>query len=245
MLGSDYSRYLPAESSKRAIVWNVGIGGYIASTLVMILGAAVGSIANGAFTADPVSNLDEVFATWFVVPYLLVVIAQLYAINTVDLYSSALSLQAAGLPLRRWQCVLVDTALCSGLTALAIFSSSFNQFVVNASLFLMVWIAPWVGVYLTDWALRAASTTRKALSPPAAVRTGVTGVGISLRCLRRRSAWWWPCSRSTQASTSDRSRTRCGRRLQHPLRDPPGLWRVLVDGALERAPRTVGAVSGA
>ncbi|HEY7431274.1 MAG TPA: cytosine permease [Streptosporangiaceae bacterium] len=152
--GSDYTRYLPADTSKRGIVWNVGLGGYIPSTLVMILGAAVASIANGQFTIDPVSNLHAVFPSWFVIPYLLVIIAQVYAINTIDLYSSALSLQALGLPLRRWQAVLVDTVFCSGLTALAIFSTSFNSFVTDASLMLMIWIAPWVGVYFTDWVLR-------------------------------------------------------------------------------------------
>ncbi len=152
--GSDYTRYLPAATSRRSIVWNVGVGGYIPSSLVMILGAAVASIANGEFTVDPVSNLHAVFPSWFVIPYLIVIIAQVYAINTIDLYSSALSLQALGLPLRRWQAVLVDTVFCSALTALAIFSTSFNSFVTDASLMLMIWIAPWVGVYFTDWVLR-------------------------------------------------------------------------------------------
>lgn len=152
--GSDYTRYLPENSSKWGIVWNVGLGGYIPSSLVMILGAAVASVANGGFTVDPVSNLHHILPAWFVVPYLVVIIAQVYAINSIDLYSSALSLQAAGLPLRRWQAVLVDTVVCSGLTALAIFSTSFNQFVTDASLLLMIWIAPWAGVYLTDWVLR-------------------------------------------------------------------------------------------
>jgi purine-cytosine permease-like protein len=152
--GSDYTRYLPEHTSKRGIVCAVGLGGYIPSSLVMILGAAVASVAKGEFTVDPVSNLHHVLPAWFVIPYLLVVIAQVYAINSVDLYSSALSLQALGLPLRRWQAVLVDTVVCSGLTALAIFSTSFNQFVTDASLLLMIWIAPWAGIYLTDWWLR-------------------------------------------------------------------------------------------
>jgi NCS1 family nucleobase:cation symporter-1 len=70
------------------------------------------------------------------------------------LYSSDVSLQAAGAPLHRTQCGVVDTVFCAGLTAWAVLSSSFTTVLRDFAQFIVVWIAPWMGVYLVDAALR-------------------------------------------------------------------------------------------
>ena len=62
-------------------------------------------------------------------PYLVFVIVQLFAINSIDLYSSGLTLQAIFPAIKRWQCVLLDTCVGGALTAWAIFSPGFNTFV--------------------------------------------------------------------------------------------------------------------
>jgi purine-cytosine permease-like protein len=152
MNASDYSRYLPPGADRREIVWAVALGGFVPSTLLSLLGAAVATAVPSA--TDPISGLPQAFHGWFLVPYLIFVIFQLFAINSVDLYSSGLTLQAIVPGIRRWQTVLIDTVVAGALTAVTVFSSSFNTFIEDFLLFMIIWIAPWVAIYLTDWALR-------------------------------------------------------------------------------------------
>jgi purine-cytosine permease-like protein len=152
MNASDYSRYLPPGADRREIVWAVALGGFVPSTLLSLLGAAVATAIPSA--TDPISGLPQAFHGWFLVPYLIFVIFQLFAINSVDLYSSGLTLQAIVPGIRRWQTVLIDTVVAGALTAVTVFSSSFNTFIEDFLLFMIIWIAPWVAIYLTDWALR-------------------------------------------------------------------------------------------
>lgn len=152
MNASDYSRYLPPDSSRRRIVGAVALGGYIPSTLLTLLGAAVATAVASA--NDPISGLPRAFHGWFLVPYLVFVILQLFAINSIDLYSSGLTLQAIMPGIRRWQTVLIDTTVAAMLTAITVFSSSFYTFIEDFLLFMIIWIAPWVAIFLVDWRLR-------------------------------------------------------------------------------------------
>ncbi len=152
MNASDFSRYLPPQASHRRIVFSVALGGYIPSTLLSLLGAAVATAV--ATASDPISGLPHAFHGWFLIPYLIFVIVQLFAINSVDLYSSGLTLQALIPRIKRWQCVLLDTIVAGALTAVAIFSSGFYSFLTDFLLFMIIWIAPWVAIFLTDWFMR-------------------------------------------------------------------------------------------
>lgn len=152
MNASDYSRYLPTDASPRRIVASVALGGFVPSVLLMTLGAAVATAVPSA--SDPISGLPHAFPSWFLVPYLLFAIAQLFAINSIDLYSSGVTLQAIGLKVTRWQAILVDTVVCCGLVAATIFSSQFNSFITDFLLFVIIWIAPWMAIFLVDWAMR-------------------------------------------------------------------------------------------
>jgi NCS1 family nucleobase:cation symporter-1 len=155
MNANDFSRYLPPDASPRRIVSAVAIGGYIPSTLLSLLGAALFTIpAVAAGNGGAVTGLTHAFAGWFVWPYLAFIIVQLFAINSIDLYSSGLTLQAIIPRIKRWQCVLLDTCVAAALTAFAIFSSGFNTFIIDFLLFMLIWIAPWVAIYLVDYFLR-------------------------------------------------------------------------------------------
>jgi purine-cytosine permease-like protein len=155
MNANDFSRYLPPDASAKQITWSVAIGGYIPSTLLALLGAALYTIpAVAAGGGGAVSGLPSAFAGWFIWPYLLFIIVQLFAINSLDLYSSGLTLQAIIPKIQRWQCVLLDTCVAGGLTAFVIFSSGFNSFIYKFLDLMLIWIAPWVAIYLTDFFLR-------------------------------------------------------------------------------------------
>jgi purine-cytosine permease-like protein len=151
--GNDYSRYIPRGASRKAIVGWVFAGTALPSILLMLLGAAVASYVPNA-GGNPVANFPLAFPGWFLVPFLLVSIVQVFSINSLDLYSSGLTLQALGLRVARWQAVLIDTVVCCGLTAYAIFDSSFNKLLTDFVDCVIVWIGPWTAIFLVDWWLR-------------------------------------------------------------------------------------------
>ncbi|HVB06334.1 MAG TPA: cytosine permease [Acidimicrobiales bacterium] len=156
--GNDYSRYLPRNASRKAIVGWVTLGTAVPEILVMLLGVAVGTYASGIATnQNPFAafiGAKPVVSTWFVVPFLVVSLFQLFAINSLDLYSSGVTLQAVGVRVRRWQAVVIDTAIACGITFYAIFSSSFFNLLKDFVTGVICWIAPWMAIYLVDWLLR-------------------------------------------------------------------------------------------
>ncbi|MGP8059688.1 MAG: purine-cytosine permease family protein [Acidimicrobiales bacterium] len=159
--GNDYSRYLPRESSKSAIVGWVFLGTAIPQILIMTLGAAVATfLGNVGVNASGIKNpfaplLDQSFIpAWFVVVFLLFAILQLFAINSLDQYSSGVTLQAVGMRVKRYQAVAIDSVVCLVVTLYAVLHSSFSTYLKDFVAVVIVWIAPWVAVYLVDWVLR-------------------------------------------------------------------------------------------
>jgi nucleobase:cation symporter-1, NCS1 family len=148
---NDYSRYLPPTAGKGRIVASVALGAAIPSILLEVLGAAV---ATGVPGATSVTTLTAAFPDWFIVPYLIVAIFQLFAINTIDLYSSGVTLQSLIPGLRRLQAVGIDTVVAGAFAAYAVFSSRFFTLLTNFLLFIIVWLGPWCAIYLVDWLLR-------------------------------------------------------------------------------------------
>ena len=149
--GNDYSRYLPRDADKKRIVLAVALGGAVPSALLEILGAAV---ATGVPSATTPNGLVAGFPGWFVWPYLIFAIFQLFAINTLDLYSSGVTLQSLIPKLNRLQCVAIDTIICGALTAYAVFSNKFLGLLADFLLFIILWLGPWCAIYLVDSFLR-------------------------------------------------------------------------------------------
>ncbi len=148
---SDFSRYLPKDTNQTRIVWAVALGGCIPTALLMLLGAA---LATGVKGASGVTTMTSAFSGWFAWPYLIFAIVQVLAINSLDLYTSGLTLQSIVPRIKRWQCVLLDTVIAGLLTAWAVFDAGFNNFINDFVLFVLIWLAPWVAIYLLDFFMR-------------------------------------------------------------------------------------------
>jgi NCS1 nucleoside transporter family len=208
--GSDYARYMPHDAKPGSIIAPVLIGSAIPSVLLMLLGAALGTAIPSQSTA--VGGATTVTSGWFAVIYLIFIIVQLMAINTLDLYSSGLSLQAVGLKISRYQAVLVDTVLCTGLTFVAIFSTSFNTFLSDFLLFIIIWLAPWFSIYLVDWLLRREGYHTEDLLRPTGGRywakagwnpPGVIGLVLGMvasACCIDTTPWVGPISRAANGA---------------------------------------------
>ncbi len=160
--GNDYSRYVRADTPPRSIVGWIFLGTALPQAVLMILGAAIFTVASSAVqvarwnSANPFDALAHlsVLPSWFTALFLVVAVIQLFAINSLDLYSSGVSLQAVGLPLRRYQAVLVDSVLAGALTAWAEFQGTFSLFMKEFVGVIIVWITPWFTVFIIDWLLR-------------------------------------------------------------------------------------------
>lgn len=155
--GNDYTRYCPPDASKRGLVGWVFLGTAVPEMLIMTLGAVVGTfvagIGTGAGGLLPFAHQGFIPA-WFVVVFLVFAVVQLFAVNSLDMYSSGVTLQAIGVPVKRYQAVLIDCAIAFGVTMTAIFISSFTTYLEDFVDVVIVWIAPWVAIFLVDWALR-------------------------------------------------------------------------------------------
>jgi nucleobase:cation symporter-1, NCS1 family len=155
--GNDYTRYCPPDTSKKGLVGWIFLGTAVPEILIMTLGAVVGTflldIGTGSGGLLPFAHQSFIPA-WFVVIFLVFAIVQLFAINSLDMYSSGITLQAIGLPVKRYHAVLIDCVIALGITMYAIFSSSFTTYLEDFVDVVIVWIAPWVAIFLVDWALR-------------------------------------------------------------------------------------------
>jgi len=159
--GNDYSRYLPRESSKKAIVGWVFLGTAVPQVLIMTLGAAVATfLGDVGVNASGIKNPFQPFLhqsfvpSWFVVVFLAFAILQLFSINSLDQYSSGVTLQAVGVRVKRYQAVAIDSVVCLVVTLYAVLHSSFSTYLKDFVALVIVWIAPWVAIYLVDWVLR-------------------------------------------------------------------------------------------
>jgi purine-cytosine permease-like protein len=99
-------------------------------------------------------GVPQSFPSWFVTPFLIFAIFQLLAINTIDMYSSGVTLQALSLPIKRWGAVILDTVVCAVVTGIILFHGNFYADFSGFLLYIVVWLAPWFGIFITDYLLR-------------------------------------------------------------------------------------------
>ena len=160
--GNDYTRYVPRDAKKGAIVGWLFLGTAIPEIFMMVLGAATFTFVSSSAQvaawngANPFEALrgQHVIPSWVVAIFLVFAIVQLFGINSLDLYSSGVSLQAMGIHLRRYQAVVLDSIIACLLTIWATFQSTFSLYMKEFVGVIIVWIAPWLGIYLIDWIMR-------------------------------------------------------------------------------------------
>lgn len=156
--GADYSRYLPRNSSARGVVWWTTFGSSIAPLFLLGFGLLLAGSSTGLMSSiagDPVGALSTLLPTWYLVPFALVAVLGLVGGATLDIYSSGLTLLAAGLRAPRWAAALVDGVLMIAGTIYVVFFSKnfigpFQGFLIT----LGVPISAWCGIMLADIALR-------------------------------------------------------------------------------------------
>ncbi|MER6299851.1 cytosine permease [Kitasatospora sp. NPDC001539] len=148
---ADFSRYLPATTSPRAVLGWTALGGFLPS-------AAVGGLGVLAATAvdmtDPQAALQKILPGWFNPVFLLSLVVGTIAVNALTAYSAGLALQAVGIRIRRTLSVLVDGTVAVALTLYALLVSNFLDTVSNVLQLTVVLLGPSTAIYAADILLR-------------------------------------------------------------------------------------------
>jgi NCS1 nucleoside transporter family len=152
--GADYTRYLPRGSAPRELtLWPV-LGSAIPAVGIMLIGVMA---ATAADLTDPIGGLKPLLASWYFIPFLVVVIGGCITNNFLNTYTSGLTLQALGVTLPRPKTVIIDGVIASAAAAYAVFFHDFTSTFIEFLSLMIIWIAPWAAVYLVDMWLRRAS----------------------------------------------------------------------------------------
>lgn len=155
---ADYSRYLPRSASSRGVVAWTTFGASWAPALLLLVGLLLAGSSTtllDAIGADPVGALSTILPTWFLVPFAIVAVLGFVGGAVLDIYSSGLSLLAAGLRLPRAAAVGIDGAIMVLGTIFVVFIAQdffgpFQGFLIT----LGVPIAAWAGMFIADIILR-------------------------------------------------------------------------------------------
>lgn len=156
--GADYSRYLPRQTSKRSIVAWTTFGGALGPVILFAYGvvlAGSSKVLTDGVANDPIGALTSVLPHWFLVPFIVLTVLGLVGATVLDVYSSGLNLQTAGLRLPRYQAALIDgTLMTLGAIYVVFFAHNFLVQFEGFLITLGVPVGAWLGAFLADLMLR-------------------------------------------------------------------------------------------
>jgi NCS1 family nucleobase:cation symporter-1 len=183
-MAADYSRYLPRSASGGGVVFWTTFGASVAPVFLLGFGlllAGSSTALSSAINTDPIGALSVILPTWYLVPFVLVAVLGLVGGAVLDIYSSGLTLLAAGLRVPRWSAALIDGVLMIvGTIYVVFFSSSFIGPFEGFLITLGVPIAAWCGVMLADILLRRSSYADSELFTSSGRYGAVRWVPVSL-----------------------------------------------------------------
>jgi nucleobase:cation symporter-1, NCS1 family len=143
---SDYSRYLPAGSSRRAVTWWPVVGVTLPMLALGLFGLLLPTIdPKLATNAGVLAVITQHAPVWVAVPFFaFVVLGEVWA-NYLDVYTAGLVALALGIRLRRWQtavaCGLLGALLAIYAVVVRDFHAAYEQFLILTYLWAPAWAA--------------------------------------------------------------------------------------------------------
>jgi NCS1 family nucleobase:cation symporter-1 len=176
LYASDYSRYLPTDTSPSRIFWNTVLGMVIASAWLEILGLLVASKATGGESSDTIFQVLGGSGNIIASLAMIAIVVGTVAVNAMNDYTGSLSLQAAGLRVKRIYSAAIVAVLGFLFTLYLQNSKDVATNFTNFLLFISYWISPFVGVVLADWLLRRRHADVSRLSDFASLPSGTVAI---------------------------------------------------------------------
>ena len=150
---SDYTRYLPADTSGKRLFWTIYLGNVITTIISCVLGAYLAALLP---ELSPIAAIGKISGKWALVMLVLSLIGS----DTLNAYTGGFQVLAFGNMWRRFKSVSiwlrVVPFLCVMAVGVVIALVGYKHFVSNLSNFLDVLLTifiPWSAVNLTDYFL--------------------------------------------------------------------------------------------
>ncbi len=157
---ADYSRYLDRRTKAAPMVIWTTLGCLIPAVFITLVGLAAGTATN---MTNQVAGIQRLVPTWFGTIYLAIIVGGGITNNFLNTYSSGLSLLSVGIKMPRAWSIIFDAVVGGAMAVYAVFVYNFtNSFIEFLSL-MVIWIAPWGGIYLTDMLIRKVRYNAEAL----------------------------------------------------------------------------------
>lgn len=176
-IGADYSRYLPEKTPIKKAWLASFLGSLTVCIWLEILGALTATLAMQVHS-NPMDFMARLMGV-FTVPALLTIILSILPVNAMAIYSGGLATLAMGFPMKRW----VTAIVVGGLGALAVSFGGGNlaDTYKNFLFLLSYWIAPWLGVMLSDFFYHAKARVAGNRSDGwAGIAAFICGVAVSV-----------------------------------------------------------------
>jgi nucleobase:cation symporter-1, NCS1 family len=185
---SDYTRYLPKNTNRRAAGLWAGLGVFLSCVVLEIVGAAAATITDVAkYSANPTAGFVSNMPTWVGDITLLAIALGAVCANALNVYSGSMSFLALGfkLPLTLRRAIVAIVFGVAGffvaLSGLSDAGTKYNNFL----LVIAYWIGPWLGVFFTDQFLRRGKNVAGFLfdrrhNPWAGVAAMAVSMGVSI-----------------------------------------------------------------
>jgi nucleobase:cation symporter-1, NCS1 family len=185
---SDYTRYLPKNTNRRAAGLWAGLGVFVSCLVLEIVGAAAATITDVAkYSGNPTAGFVSNMPTWVGDITLLAIALGAVCANALNVYSGSMSFLALGfkLPLSLRRAIVAIVFGVAGffvaLSGLSDAGTKYNNFL----LVIAYWIGPWLGVFFADQFLRRGKNVAGFLfdrrhNPWAGVAAMAISMGVSI-----------------------------------------------------------------
>ena len=154
---SDYTRYMPKDTNRRATGLWAGLGVFISCAVLETVGAAAATITSiDKYSDNPTAGFVSHLPTWIGDVTLLAIALGAVCANALNVYSGSMSFLALGikLPLALRRAIV---AIVFGIAGFFLALSGLHDAGARYNNFLLViayWIGPWLGVFFADQFLR-------------------------------------------------------------------------------------------
>ncbi|MEM1506071.1 cytosine permease [Domibacillus sp. 8LH] len=154
---ADYSRYLPVTTSTAQTFWYSYAGTVVGTIWMMVLGSTL-TVAIPNFLDHSGSNLGQLFGSFAIVMYLLIIFGQL-SINVFNLYGAFMSTITTIEPFVKLKVTpRVRVGMIFGVTVMGTIlcllgQSNFLAFFLNFIFFISYFLIPWTSINLVDYYL--------------------------------------------------------------------------------------------
>jgi len=172
LYASDYTRYLPADVSPSRVFWYTLLGMALASGWLEILGLLVATKATGGESSDTIYAILGGSGAIVASLAMVAIAIGTVAVNAMNDYTGSLSLQAAGIRVKRIYSAAAVAVLGFLFTLVLQYSGNFSTNFFNFLLFISYWISPFVGVVLADWWLRGRRADARSIVDFASLPSG-------------------------------------------------------------------------